>query len=439
VRAIFEANRHVGPDRIRFAIPDAQATPTATSPTRVWRIQLTASNPLPTIDDDTGPLTIDGYTQPGSAVNSHALVSNARLKVEIRGPGEGQTAASQIHALEMTSSGNTVRGLAIYRVWKKLHLLESNDNKIIGNFLGTDARATYSYNVNHTRTAAVYMEDSAGNDVGGAPLASRNVVAGNQWTGIYTTGEAANGNRIRNNIVGLSPDGTRRLGNRVIGIDLNHGSSRNVVSDNVVSGNGRRASRSPTTRRPPTTSCSGTRSAPTRRAPCARSPTSRTAGTRRSTPGGVKIEDGAHGTRFHHNIVAGNVLNSILIMGGRTSDGVATEAHHNYVYDNRIGVGAGGEALPNYCPTNGLTCLLTGVRLQSYARGNRIGPGKRDRAFRIRRLDRRRALGQEHGHPQLHPPQHRARHRADAGRRRSRTDRTACHPSRARTTASTTR
>ena len=63
--AIQQANATSGPDRIAFAIPG----------TGLHTIQLTSR--LPTINDPTGALVVDGYTQPGSSPNTDPLVSNA--------------------------------------------------------------------------------------------------------------------------------------------------------------------------------------------------------------------------------------------------------------------------------------------------------------------------------------------------------------------------
>src|SRR5215207_2642842 len=63
--AIQEANKHSGPDTIAFDIPGSN----------VQTIQLQST--LPNLNDTTGPTTIDGYTQPGSAPNTDPLVSNA--------------------------------------------------------------------------------------------------------------------------------------------------------------------------------------------------------------------------------------------------------------------------------------------------------------------------------------------------------------------------
>ena len=81
------------------------------------------------------------------------------------------------------------------------------------------------------------------NRIGEETLAGRNVISGNQRSGVHIYAENARANIVRNNIIGLSPDGTRRVLNRTHGIDVDQGASLNIVGGtgalqrNVLSGN----------------------------------------------------------------------------------------------------------------------------------------------------------------------------------------------------------
>lgn len=125
--AIQEANLHPGPDTIVFNIPG----------TGVRTIQL--SSQLPTLSDETGPTTIDGYTQPGSTPNTDPLISNATIGVQIAGEGDGK-----FGGLYVTSPGNLIRGLAFFKLKNALRLYGegAHDNVIAGNFVGTDSPVT---------------------------------------------------------------------------------------------------------------------------------------------------------------------------------------------------------------------------------------------------------------------------------------------------------
>jgi CSLREA domain-containing protein len=228
--AIEEANLRTGPDAIAFDIPGKG----------VHTIQL--GGQLPALKDTSGPTTIDGYTQPGSSPNTDPSVSNATITVQITS-APGAFAVSR--GLYVTSSGNTVRGLALFKLKNPITLYGGDDNTVAGNFVGTDAAGDYAASGYVAAGDGVLMVHGARrNIIGGTSAADRNVVSGNARRGIVASGLRADYNRVINNIVGLGPKGDKRLANIKHGVDLNSGASQNVVGGaqpgerNVISGNG---------------------------------------------------------------------------------------------------------------------------------------------------------------------------------------------------------
>src|SRR3954462_9725902 len=69
-QAIVDANGHSGPDNISFNIPGSGVR------------TITLATALPAI---TSPVTIDDYTQPGSAANTLLAGDNAVLLIELNG------------------------------------------------------------------------------------------------------------------------------------------------------------------------------------------------------------------------------------------------------------------------------------------------------------------------------------------------------------------
>ena len=229
--AIQEANLHPGADTIAFNIPG----------TGVKTITLGAA--LPTVGDTTGPTTIDGYTQPGSSPNTDPLASNAKIMVQITSPG---SYSDNVYGLRLTSAGNVVRGLALFKLNSAVVLYGrgAHHNTIAGNFVGTDAAGNFAYPTIRTYGDGVMMENGANNNsVGGTSPADRNVVSGNARRGVVMKGAGTSYNRVINNIVGLGPAGNKRLANIRHGIDVNTGSTNNRIGGtqpgerNVVSGN----------------------------------------------------------------------------------------------------------------------------------------------------------------------------------------------------------
>jgi hypothetical protein len=200
---------------------------------------------LPFMNELAGGTTIDGYTQPGAAPNTAATGSNAVLKIEVRGTGPGGD-----EAINMTSGNNVVRGLAIYnhRVAVQIRGQFAINNVLVGNFIGTDAAATFGATFRDSNTASVIVRTlAAQNIVGRPPLADRNVISGGFANGVVlgAIAEPIQGteeNVVQNNIIGLKPNGDP-LPNYGHGVDTNLGGAHNLIGGlepgmgNVISGN----------------------------------------------------------------------------------------------------------------------------------------------------------------------------------------------------------
>jgi CSLREA domain-containing protein len=331
--AIQEANAHAGPDAIAFAIGG----------TGVRTIKLTSA--LPALSDTTGPTTIDGYTQPGSAPNTASGSSNAQIRIEVAGTGYTD---SGLDGLGITSAGNVVSGIAFHNLRRALHLYGSGatGNLVTGCFIGTNAAGTAGATTYNTiGTGVVVEQGAAGNRIGDRSAAGRNVISGNARHGVSLSYEATDRNLVFNNVIGLSPGGDRRLPNLKHGVDVNEGASDNQVGGtfgyqrNVISGNGVDAlddytagvevsHGTGTTGNQVVGNYIGTT-------------VSGTTGPAHAHNShyGVRIEDGVARTA-----IAGNVIGNNL-RGGIKVDAPTTTA--NRISDNRIGVGTTGTAIPN--------------------------------------------------------------------------------------------
>jgi hypothetical protein len=153
----------------------------------------------------TTPLTINGYTQPGSAINTAVDFDNAQLKIVLDGSllntGDG---------LAITAGNSTVRGLVINHFPSLgVGLANVGNDTIAGNFIGTDvAGQTPAGN----GLAGVYVVNGAGsNTIGGVALSDRNVISGNAiGDGIYL---GTDGNFVQNNYLGTDSDGVVGVAN----------------------------------------------------------------------------------------------------------------------------------------------------------------------------------------------------------------------------------
>src|SRR5215218_632032 len=341
--AIEEANLHTGPDTIAFNIPGPG----------VRTIQL--ASPLPDISDTTGGTTIDGYTQPGSSPNTDPQVSNATIMVEITTSAGTYTNS---RGLFVTSPGNTIRGLALFKVKNPIQLNGSGarNNTVVGNFVGTNAAGDYAA-IDYTAAGdgILMIHGPQHNTVGGTSAADRNVVSGNSRRGVVITGETTDFNRVINNIVGLGPGGDKRLGNIKHGVDLNSGASDNVIGGtqpgerNVLSGNGWagiEVSHLPeTVNNRVIGNFIGT------------GVTGNTAPAYTSNgEQGVHLQD-----QVRNNEVTGNVIGNNGEGGIRAGQNVLA----NQIHDNWIGVSFDNSPIPN---------SVAGVKLGSNSDSNHVGP-----------------------------------------------------------------
>ena len=197
--AIQQANYNPGADRIEFAIPGSGTK------------QINIGSDLPSINDSRGGLTIDGYTQNGAQPNTAQHGSNAVIRVEVRGSG-----SMTIFLVE--SAENTIRGLSIFGAQYPIELRgeAADGNQIIGNIVGTNAAATSN------RTVSSSIQLNLGPDrnrIGTPELADRNVISGYSGHGIRINHGETSENRVQNNVIGLSPDGSDDMGGS-IGIDV---------------------------------------------------------------------------------------------------------------------------------------------------------------------------------------------------------------------------
>jgi hypothetical protein len=329
--AIQNANHNPGPDSIVFGIAGGGVK------------VINLGNKLPLLSD--AGTTIDGYTQSGAAVNTAERASNAKLRIEIR----SQSTDVSWTALKIASSDNVIRGLAMYRNHRSIEIVgpSADRNVIAGNFIGTNAAGTFvSTEWNHANGGVYIGGGAEDNDIGLPNLADRNVISGNPASGVYFSGTGASFNRVRNNIVGLSPDGQRRLANRLEGIDINTGATDNVIGGtaqyehNVVSGNfadGIEFSHGSSIQRNSAIgNYVGTNLAGTRGPDYARN------GYRRAYGVGIMVEDGVRDTLVEDNVVGNAGYALIHISGKPVSQGGKGITRGTTVRGNRIGVSLDG-------------------------------------------------------------------------------------------------
>jgi CSLREA domain-containing protein len=213
--AINEAN-HTNADTIWFDIPDGGVK------------TISQATPLPDISD---PVTIDGYTQPGASPNTLTNGTNAVLKIEINGGG-WQNAGLYIEA-----SDCVIKGLVINRFdHNGIQIVGpgGSDNRIVGNFIGIDPSGTLDLGNEGSGVVVTTQDDTSGNTIGGGRPAARNLISGNENSGVGIYG--ATDTAIFGNLIGTSKNGTDALGNSGAGVSFvatSHGAADNIVGGSL--------------------------------------------------------------------------------------------------------------------------------------------------------------------------------------------------------------
>ena len=206
-QAIAEANSTPGRDRIIFNIPGPG----------VKTISPTA--PLP---DLTGPTVLDARTQPGYAGTPLVELDGGRL------PG------GHFDGLRLTGAGGVVRGLAVFGFDGASGVsLVGDDNAVEACYLGLDAAGHVRDRLNRTGVTVA----GANNRVGGYTPAERNLISGNGSEGVavYGAGNRVVGNFVGTDASGLgsaiNPVGVLAQGPNTLVGGVEPG-ARNVISNN---------------------------------------------------------------------------------------------------------------------------------------------------------------------------------------------------------------
>lgn len=227
--AITAANNTPGHDTINFDIPG-----TGLHTIHVGQLTSDGTNPtgggLPALSE---ALTIDGYSQPGSSVNTDPLATNAVLTIELDG------SICTTRGLDIRASNCVIRGLVIngFNATQGIWILNSGNVEVSGNFIGTNSLGTAAIR----NGFGIHLENAWENTIGGSTPAQRNLISGNRAAGVNTGGSLTRDNVIVGNLIGTDRTGLLSVPNQT-GINANDSTHTRiggtVLADrNIISGN----------------------------------------------------------------------------------------------------------------------------------------------------------------------------------------------------------
>ncbi|MDB6108790.1 MAG: repeat-containing protein [Pedosphaera sp.] len=167
----------------------------------------------------------------GTDATGAAPLSNAMDGVTVYG-AVGNTIGGTDPGARNIISGNTSRGVLIVTTG-------ATSNVVQGNFIGTDVTGKLALG-NHTNGVAI--SGVSGNFIGGTNVNARNVISGNQQSGVLIIQSGATSNSVQGNFIGVDVTGAKALANTASGVNLD-GVAGNLVgggtpgAGNVLSGN----------------------------------------------------------------------------------------------------------------------------------------------------------------------------------------------------------
>lgn len=192
-QAILDANAAAGHTLIKFDIPGA------------GKQVIRPLTYLPSVQGDT---TIDGYSQPGALPATEATPPELKIVLD------GGQCANICSGLTLHAGGNVVRGLVINDFSSSGIVINSDDNVVQGNILGTGPDMLVA--VPNTQ-AGVNVNTGSRNLIGGPQPDDRNVISGNGVQGVLLFSDD---NEVYGNTIGTSWDGTLALGNGGGGVEI---------------------------------------------------------------------------------------------------------------------------------------------------------------------------------------------------------------------------
>ncbi len=214
-----------GAGSLRQAILDANANPGSDTITFVITGSSRLIQPLLGLPDITDPVVIDGSTQPGFA---------GTPIIELNG------SKSAVRALFVNAPGSTIRGLVIngFSTGGIIIGPSGGGSHVEGCYIGTDV--TGSIAIPNTGSGIAVF--SSNNVIGGTTTSARNVISGNDESGVQvrlfccSSNNAMSGNVIQGNYIGITADGKTRLSNGRHGIDISTSASDASVTNTLVGG-----------------------------------------------------------------------------------------------------------------------------------------------------------------------------------------------------------
>ena len=113
-----------------------------------------------------------------------------------------------------------------------VHIYDSADNQVEGNYIGTDVSGTKP--LGNLQSGAYIDDGSANNTIGGTASGDGNVISANMLRGVHIDTKS-NNNLVEGNDIGTDATGTKPLANDDSGVLIAGGSTGNIIGGSTTS------------------------------------------------------------------------------------------------------------------------------------------------------------------------------------------------------------
>ena len=165
-------------------------------------------------------------------INGNEIINNNVYGVRLKNGAKSNIIGGATEGARNIISGNTYLGVEITGVG-------TEGNKVLGNYIGTDKDGM---NPLPNRCGIGIIDTARENIIGGAAEGERNIISGNFFHGIEITGVGTEVNKVVGNYIGTDKDGMKPLPN-LCGVEIRDGAMRNIIGGaaegerNIISGN----------------------------------------------------------------------------------------------------------------------------------------------------------------------------------------------------------
>ncbi|MFH1149073.1 MAG: NosD domain-containing protein, partial [Actinomycetota bacterium] len=170
---------------------------------------------------------INAYWCTGQVIQGNYVGTDASGTVDLGNSGHGVFLDSNANTNTIGGAAAGARNVISGNNQSGVHVAGSTGNTILGNYIGTDVNGTAD--LGNTNDGVYLLGNPSANTVGGSTPGERNIISGNNRYGVNVEGSASSGQVVSGNYIGTDVSGTLDLGNAANGVTIYTGATGTVI------------------------------------------------------------------------------------------------------------------------------------------------------------------------------------------------------------------